>query len=102
MNKDLATKLADDVERLLVENITLRNFVNGLHRIAEERRKREPHLPKAATPQDLIAASYKIGGIPSLAQEILRPVRAEIESAETLDQVIERIRLAIPKSQEEN
>jgi len=97
MNKDLATRLADWIEQLLVENLALKRFVRDLHDIRENERKAHPELKSAPTALQLIEGARRIGGTPDLAKIILRPVREEIARAQNLDEVIEQILVSLPK-----
>lgn len=100
--KTLQTRLADWVEQLLIENITLKNYARGLREIRENERKAHPELPSAPTVLQLIEGGKRNQGTLSLAKDLLRPAREEIEHSQNLERVIDALLRTAPTQGKES
>ena len=101
-DKELLNRLADMIENLMVEHLVLWSYIKRVHLIQEANRKRDPRLPKAPPPQDLIAASEKTGETRALIQARLRPLRAEIEREQNHRELLEKMLAMFPASKDVN
>ena len=92
LNKQTFLQLVDRIEELLDENIALKAYVKGLHRMN----------PNAPTPFQVIEGKRHSQGTPSLASELCAPLRAQVQQASDAGELAEALLKNFPASKQVN
>lgn len=100
MNRDLATRLADELQAMFFENVAMRRYLDELRRINDGLRTNDSQLSVIPDSRSLIEAMRVSPEMRDLGKDAFLCVRSQIEDAQTLDQVIEQILLTVQQRQE--
>ena len=102
MDKSFVNQLVDRLERLTIENLALRQYVNAVHRLVESQRKQQPSIPRTPPAHDLIEAKLRSPETLSLVREMYAPLRSRIEQGESLESVIQELLRIAPANKDVN
>jgi hypothetical protein len=100
VNKALALQMINELERLITENSVLRQYVNTIHDNREILRKADPTLNPAPTARFLTQGRRGTESLPTVASQLLAPLRAKIERGTDWEQVATQLLLQLAQRQE--
>lgn len=99
MDRDLATRLANELQAMFLENVSMRRYLDELARLHEIRQVTDYNPQKTPDAQQVIEATIVNPENRALTKKVFQELQNQLESATTLDTVIEEAFLAIQQRQ---